>query len=198
MGFLNEIGSAIFNFVSGGIAEIVETSVKLLRVVAEVIEGLAKKLGIIESEEETEDIGDRALQAEADGYKLEDFDNYDEYMKFLRNFELDPEKSKKIEEDEKLAKGLDVITKKIEDQFDLKMDKFLVEVAKNIEFYNPKRIETYLEKFSESGLDLNDIIDTGKDFDKDIKVDQVRVEVEQQLNPNMSKGEIIDMLLEEK
>ena len=170
------------------IKEVVEIGIEVLKLTVDIIEGLAKKLGLIEEEEETEDLGDRALQAEEAGHKPEDFANYDQYLYFIRDFELDPEKSDELSEEEKLAKGLEVITSRIEDKLDTKMDELVIEVAKNPEFYNEDRLEKYVTKFKEEGLSLNEIASD------DSEIDDIKFEVEKELNPELNDMEIYDLI----
>ncbi|PRX23222.1 hypothetical protein BX659_1261 [Orenia metallireducens] len=57
---------------------------------------------------------------------------------------------------------------------------------------NEDRIKMYVDKFSEKGLDLNDIIDNNS---KEVK--GVKLEAEKGLNSNMSNIDILNMLKEQ-
>ncbi|MDY6294970.1 MAG: hypothetical protein SPL45_01550, partial [Schwartzia succinivorans] len=96
----------IVSFVSALLPKIIEIVGKDLLMFAQIIMGILKGLGLIKPEEDVEDLGDKALQAEEEGITPEKYDSYEEYLKAVEEFEIDPEKSKEIDEGKKLEKGV--------------------------------------------------------------------------------------------
>lgn len=78
---------------------------------AKMLESFFKAVGLLDETESVEDLGDRALQAEEAGeLDPEQFDSYEEYMKKVREFELDEERSKTITPEQKMEKGIELMT----------------------------------------------------------------------------------------
>ena len=98
-----------------GIASAALSVAKALGAVGLAIEGVkmvvnslvsvCKALGLIKEETEPEELGDKAIQAEEQGIKPENFKTYEEYVKAVENFEIDPEKSALTTEKEKHVKA---------------------------------------------------------------------------------------------
>lgn len=82
-----------------------------------VLDAVFKVLGLLKPDEKTEELGDRVVQAHEAGIRPERFDSYDEYMQEIRAFELDPEKSEKITQLQKITSGLAVQTWGVEEKF---------------------------------------------------------------------------------
>ena len=78
---------------------------------AKILEGFFKAAGLLDETESVENLGDRAIQAEEAGeLDPEQFDSYEEYMKKVREFELDEERSKTITPEQKMEKGVELMT----------------------------------------------------------------------------------------
>ena len=99
-----------------GIEDVVKTmkvflglTIEVAKLVGNILTEIVKSLGIINPDENATDLGDKALQAEAQGIVPEKYDNYQEYLKAVQNFELDPEKSTCFSEIDKLSKGVEFI-----------------------------------------------------------------------------------------
>ena len=96
---------------------------------------------MIKPETEVEDLGDKALQAEQDGIVPENFDSYEEYMKTVEDYETDPERSKQISQEDKMRKGLELISGVMIEKFkDFPMSDLLVSMGKNIDFFTPEKV----------------------------------------------------------
>lgn len=70
-----------------------------------------KELGIIEPDEKTVELGDKALQAEMDEehpIRPEDFDKYSDYIDAIKKYTPDPDLSSQISEEEKERKGMEL------------------------------------------------------------------------------------------
>lgn len=165
MGFWSSVGSAISSAISAvcsGVGRAVSalgsfamtygpTILGNLAPVTRVFGALAQMLGIFKSNEDIEDMGDRAIQAGEAGIQMEKYSNYDEYMTAIRNFELDPEKSKEIDKDKKLLTGIGLASKGIEDKFDLPEGTggiLATMVALNSAYFTEKRLDTWLKSDS--------------------------------------------------
>lgn len=143
------------------IGPILSIGIEILKVVVSALENLAKSLGIIEEDEDVEDLGDRALQSEK---QPDDFEEFDDYLNHIRSIEINPEKSANFSEGEKLAAGAIVLEKGIEVKTGQQMEDFLQDVVtKNPEYYNAEKIQDYIDVFSEEGVDLNKISDLEND-----------------------------------
>ena len=143
-----EIGSLVATM----LPKIIEIAGKNLLLVASIITGILKGLGIIDSGETPEDLGDKAIQAEESGIKPEDFDSYEEYVKAVQAFETDPEKSAQITENQKIEKGMEITTKVAVERFG---DSFIVEFAPLLAAYplffkGQEPYYFYTEKFKET------------------------------------------------
>lgn len=130
-GAIGAIGSAL-----GSIA----TVVGAISMIATAIHAICKALGIIK-EEKPEDLGDKALQAEEAGHKPEDFDTYDDYVKFVENFPLDPEKSKKYTPEEKALKGAELSACALQEKLgkDIDIAALISLAANNKDMFTDKR-----------------------------------------------------------
>ena len=112
-----------------------------LKAIGAVFTALCTALGLIKPETEVEDLGDKALQAEQDGIVPENFDSYEEYMKTVEDYETDPERSKQISQEDKMRKGLELISGVMIEKFkDFPMSDLLVSMGKNIDFFTPEKV----------------------------------------------------------
>lgn len=89
------------------ISDVCKIAVTGLKIIGNAILSIGKTLGIVKTDD-VEDLGDKALQAEDEGIKPENYDTYEEYAKTIDAFEINPEKSKQYSPEEKIAKGMDI------------------------------------------------------------------------------------------
>ena len=108
----------------GGLDDVIKTiktflslAVECAKIVGNVLTEIAKALGLIKPDENAIELGDKAIQAEAEGIVSEKFETYQEYLQAVRDFEIDPEKSMQISETDKLAKGAELITLCADEKF---------------------------------------------------------------------------------
>ena len=150
MGFWSSVGSAISSACSsigsaigsacsavmGGIGSVISNAGSLFSALAIVIpitgalgkvvaalDIIGKILGVQEPGEDTEDIGDRAIQAQEAGISPEDYATYKEYSAAIKNFELDPKRSAEISDLDKKLAGIATQAWAYEDKFDKLVDK---------------------------------------------------------------------------
>lgn len=109
-----------------------------LKQIGNILVSLGKALGLIKSEIKIEELGDKAIQS---GYKPEDYNSYSEYIKAVENFELDPEKSKLIPEEDKIKKGMELSAGIIIEKFDeFPIQEFCIAVGKNPNYFTEAKI----------------------------------------------------------
>lgn len=163
--FVSSVGSAISSGLSSAASwcgEKFSTLVSVGKVALDTVGGIAggllQGLGIFGKQETPENMGDRALQADAQGIFPDTFEDFGEYMESLRNFELDPEKSKKTTPDEKIFKGLEVAGRALEDKFNAptgSMANVWVLAGTNPDYFTSERFQSILN----SGMDVASIVD---------------------------------------
>lgn len=148
---LSAIGSAVSSFASS-VSTVIATTIEALAPIAEAIgkfaNALLQGLGIIKPDEDIEEFGDRALQAAAEGITPDKYENFEDYIEELRNFELDPEKSAKTPKTVKLTSGLALGTVGVEKKFDMEKGSlngvWFLPMA-NPEYFTSDRVQGMLE-----------------------------------------------------
>ena len=140
------IASAISGALSSVLSVVKTLLPTILKIVGPALEKLGKafesffkELGLIEKGDKVEEIGDRALQAEQDELqpiKLEDFDSHEKYLKAIKEYEINPEKSALTTTDDKLHKALEILLGMAIAQYGKSMADFGAIVMNNPEFYS--------------------------------------------------------------
>lgn len=169
------------------------TILKTLQTVQQVIGVVAKVLDVLNPQDSVSDIGSKALQAEKDGIKPENFDEYQDYINQIRSIQVNPEIATQYSETEKTLTGIAITSHAIEDKLGLPRDSIGIlccMIALNADYFTDKRINTWLD----AGLDLGKVIayfsndlgfaDTVKTEEKLIRLDSANrseYEVEQEL-----------------
>lgn len=86
---------SVMSFISTAV-EIVKTVISvakpLLEAIGNAILEIAKVFGVVTESENVEDLGEKALQAEEDGIKPEDYKSCEEYIKAIEKYEINPDK----------------------------------------------------------------------------------------------------------
>jgi len=144
---VSAISSAFHTFasVSTVLGNILENMPTLGGFLEKVAEAVLQALGITQPEEKVEDLGDRAFQAAGKDITPEKFENFDEYMKALREFELDPEASQNRSSAEKVVAGLAVGTMGLEKKFNTEpgsLDGLWLLPLANPDYFTPERIQS--------------------------------------------------------
>ncbi len=215
MGFFSSLGSALSSL--GGALGISNTATKLMVGVlgrlnpvigtvltvidiASTVLSIAKKLGLFDAAEKVEDLGDKAIQAADKGIKPENYKTYEEYVEAIRNFEVDPEKSKEIKEYDKLERGAQVALGLTMEKFGSGIGELLVEFSKRPDLWvaGTERIPSYIDYLKNNDVPVKPLQDymaqksillTDK---KDIE-GMVRA-VEKAINPQVSEDKISDIM----
>jgi len=114
------VGGAVSSFMAT-VGPTIATTLEAIKPIAEAISRFAtaflQSLSILKPTETVEEMGERALQAAAQGVTLESSDNFDDYLEKLRSVELDPDVSQKRTSQERLLAGLALSTVGIERTF---------------------------------------------------------------------------------
>lgn len=186
---ISSIGSAIgsgLSAVVGGIATAIERGAGWLGgVVGNFAKGILDALHITRPEEQVEDFGERVLQGAERGIKLESSQDFEDYLSKLRSFELDPDKSERRMQSEKLAAAMSVGTVAVERRFDLPQDMaaqvWLLPLV-NRELFTPERVTQWLAA-RQVGQLLFDYLEGKLSPDAGVDLAKQLHGMEQRLNP---------------
>ena len=199
---LGSLFSGIASVLSVVVTKLAPAILKIIGVQLEkfgrALENFFKELGLIEPEDNVEEIGDRALQAEQNDLhpiKIEDFDSHEKYLAALKEYEVDAEKSALIPKDDKFHKALEILLGAAIARYGQPMSEFSQIIVSNPDLYSqagrlnefaslirsdPKtfaEVINYMENKSTS-TEKNDAA-----FDK-------LVEMEKKVHPDVSDAEI--------
>lgn len=145
---VSAIGSALSSFaanIAPLLSNIISTLPSVFTLLLKFAPVFLAGLGILKPDEKVDDMGERALQAAEKGITIDMFDNFDDYMDALRNFDLDPEVASKRNPTEKLVAGLGVGTVGVEDKFLVERGSlnamWLLPIA-NPDYFTPDRMQS--------------------------------------------------------
>ena len=195
------IGAAAASFLStaattigalaGAAGNLLKLAGPLLGKVGDVIQVVGGLLGVLKPNENIEELGAKALDADK---KPEDFDSNAEYIDYLRNeIKLDKEKFDKATDGEKMARtavGASVVAKGIEEKkgFDIPTT-FWVKVAEQA--LKGKEINALIDTFKEDKLKSYVGYSEGKlNYKDEMKTGDKLVEMYKELEPELSLEEI--------
>lgn len=170
MGFFSSAFSAISSCLSG-VASMGLSLTGILTVVQAVL-AICKALGLFE-DKSPEELGDRAIQAEREGITPDKFETFDEYVKAIKAFELDPERSKEISAEEKNLKGAEVLLLLAAEKFPGVPIATFAELApiigKNPETFNDKALKVLGDLVKSDPTSVGEIASflTGREKDPD-------------------------------
>ena len=190
----------MFGFIAGIVAAatsvtnvLVSVSLVLrdLKTIGNILVTLGKALGLIKPDIKVSELGDKALQS---GYNPEDYDSYLEYVNAVENYNLDPEKSNLITEEDKLKKAMELaVGVTIEKYENLPVQEFCIAVGENIKYFTETKIKEIgkLIQLDESNISriLNYINGTERDSKQIQRVVDTLMEVEKISNPEISEKE---------
>ncbi len=219
MGWFSSICSGISSFVSKAVSVvssavktvggfIADTATKFLNtigtiekisLVVKVLETIAKGLGIIQEEENVEELGDKAMKANK---KPEDFDSINEYIAYLRQeIRSSPDELEQLQPEERLARhaiGSVLLSKAIEEKrsMEIPVDFWKATVEKGL---TAKEIDEFIQQFKQDGIEPKDFVKylkrevTGKQEDK---IDHSLVTAYKRLEPKLDEIEIEEKVVE--
>jgi len=152
---VSAIGPAISSFcakVLPTIAPILKEGVEILKAVGRIAEALLVIFQIYTPDDKVEDMGDRSIQAGEKGITPDQFDDFDDYMEAIRNFELDPQRSAEISFEAKIIAGLAVGAKGLDEKINVAdgtMANLWILAASNPDYFNTDRLKSIIDKASD-------------------------------------------------
>lgn len=187
---------ALTTFMEG--LAVADLALQGLKSLADTIIDLGKELGLIEPETDVEDLGDKAIQSDL---KPDDFDCYEEYLKAVEDYKLDPEKSKLSTEEKKIQKGIELTVGVMIDKYqDFSMDKFINMIGNNQNFFTEAKMGEIAKVIKTDGQNITDILNyvdgTEKNSTKIQGVVDTLVEIEKNTNPGISDKEAFKNVME--
>lgn len=199
---LGSLFSGIANVLSVVVTKLVPAIIKIIGVQLEkfgrALENFFKELGLIEPQDNVEEIGDKALQAEQDDLhpiKIEDFDSHEKYLAAIKEYEVDAEKSALIPKDDKFHKALEILLGAAIARYGQPMSDFSQIVVSNPDFYSKagrlNEFASLIRSDPKTFAELvnymeNKSISTEKN---DAAFDKL-VEMEKKVNPDATDAEI--------
>lgn len=170
---------------------VVGLAVEGLKVIGNVLMSLGKALGLIKPETNVIDLGDKAIQSE---YDPEKFNSYEEYVKAVEDYDLDPEKSKLMTDEEKIKKGMELVSGvMIEKYQDFPIEDFCIAVGQNPKFFTEAKMGEIANLIKSDGQNIPNILNyvngTEKNSDKIRNTVETLVDIEKKVNPAISDKE---------
>ena len=189
-----------------GIFEVVKTAVSIVSSLSttlgkglisfsNMLNGFLVGLGLIKEENDVNTLGDKKIKATESGVVPEKYSTYGDYLKALEDFEVDPERSLEISDDEKLKAGTQTQLEILVDKFGPDVVKDMSDLmAKNLDYFE-KRAPLYAEvQVSDSDFIPNvtqTILGKESDIEKYENTLDKMCEIEKKVEPEKS---IIDVL----
>lgn len=200
MGFFSGVIEAFTSAVAGVMKGLAVGGLALqgLKGLAATLIELGKELGLIEPETDVEDLGDKAMQSDL---KPDDFDCYEEYLKAVEDYKLDPEQSKLNKEDDKIRKGVELtIGVMIAKYQDFPMGEFINKIGHNQNFFTEAKMGELAKVIKTDGQSITDILNyvdgTEKNSTKIQGAVDTLVEIEKNTNPGISDKEAFKNVME--
>jgi acyl carrier protein len=192
---VKEVGKALVEKAT----EYLNLGIDALQKVVGVVETIAKALGIIKPEDDSEDLGDRAMRAEK---TIEDFDTTRDYINYLKQEIRAKTKDEleKLSPEERLARkalGTSILSKAIEEEFDTSIPVEFWEKATKAGL-GSKEIQEILQKFKDVGIEPSQFVKYLKrelNIKDEDKIEDVLVDAYRNLEPNANQKEIEEKIL---
>ena len=193
MGFFSGVIVAVTTAVAGVMKGLAVAGLALqgLKSLAAPLLELGKELGLIEPETDVEDLGDRAIQSDLNP---DDFDCYEEYLKSVEDYKLDPEKSKLSTEEKKIQKGIELTVGVMIDKYqEFPMGEFINMIGHNQSFFTESKMGELAIVIKTDGQSISDILHyvdgTEKNSTKIQGAVDTLLEIEKNTNPGLSDKE---------
>ena len=206
---MNRLGSNICTFGQKILSPFpnIDIAIRVIDAVVKIVKYIGKELGLIEKEEQIDEIGAKAMQE--DSLARDKFKSNQEYIEYLRNkVELDIEKFNKKSPEEKVAckaVGVAIVTRAIEEKTGIELPPEFLLNAEKIKL-SGQEVKTFIEKFKENGFNnmgiMTDYLQKNNDKSNSDKISATIGEGLKENNPKLSDDEvenkIIDMILESR
>ena len=200
MGFFSGVIVAVTTAVAGVMKGLAVAGLALqgLKSLAAPLLELGKELGLIEPETDVEDLGDKAIQSDLNP---DDFDCYEEYLKAVEDYKLDPEKSKLSTEEKKIQKGIELTVGVMIDKYqEFPMGEFINMIGHNQSFFTESKMGELAIVIKTDGQSISDILHyvdgTEKNNTKIQGTVDTLLEIEKNTNPGLSDKEAFKNVME--
>ena len=172
-----------------------------LKEIGKIIFAMAKIIGVIKPEIDIQEMGDKALQAEADGITPEKYDTYSDYVAALDSYIVNPEKSQKISEELKEIKGIEIAVCLIVEKFaDAPIVSFIESIIDNPEFFKDGKIEAFSEMINEDNSFITDFVGYVSGIEKNAeklnRISEKLLAVEKSVHPEISDKEAYKQVMQ--
>ncbi len=179
---------------------VVGLAVEGLKLLGNMITGIAKALGLIKKDVEVDELGDKALQAEEAGIKPERYETYEQYVRAVEEFELDPAKSLKYSDAEKTVKGIELSSGVTIEKFPgLPVADFYQHIATKPEYFTTERMKEFPKFFTTTGINIGDVLKymngTEKNSGKLDSVIESLKSIEKTIRPEISDRDALKNVL---
>ena len=170
----------------------------ILEPFAKAIEAFMKSLGLLGNEERVEELGDRALQAEADELhpiKVESFDSHEKYLEALKEYELDEEKSARIDPTDKMHRAIEILMGLAIETYGQPMMRFGEIVVSDPQFYSkPGRLSEFGNVLRTDRETFDDIVNyiegKGASTEKNDAAFNALVKIEKAVEPTANDADV--------
>jgi len=200
MGFFSGVIVAVTTAVAGVMKGLAVAGLALqgLKSLAAPLLELGKELGLIEPETDVEDLGDKAIQSDLNP---DNFDCYEEYLKAVEDYKLDPEKSKLSTEEKKIQKGIELTVGVMIDKYqEFPMGEFINMIGHNQSFFTESKMGELAIVIKTDGQSISDILHyvdgTEKNSTKIQGTVDTLLEIEKNTNPGLSDKEAFKNVME--
>lgn len=172
-----------------------------LKEIGKIIFTLAKIIGVIRPEIDIQEMGDKALQAEADGITPEKYDTYSDYIAALDSYVVDPERSQKISEELKEIKGVEIaVCLMVEKLADTPIVSFIESIFDNPDYFKDGKIEAFGEMINEDKNFIADFVGyvsgAEKNTEKIKSICETLVSVEKKVYPEISDKDAFKQIMQ--
>ena len=172
-----------------------------LKEIGKIIFAMAKIIGVIRPEMDIQEMGDKALQAEADGITPEKYDTYSDYVAALDSYVVDPERTQKISEELKEIKGVEIVVCLMIEKFaDTPVVSFIESIFDNPEYFKGGKIETFSEMINEDKNFIADFVGyisgTEKNAEKISSISETLATVEKKVYPEISDKDAYKQIMQ--
>ncbi|MGL4985870.1 MAG: hypothetical protein ACRC5H_01880 [Treponemataceae bacterium] len=171
---------------------IIGMAIQGLKVIGNALLGLGKMLGLIKQETTVEEIGDKALQAADEGITPKNFDSFEDYVKAIDNFEVDPKKSKLTTAEQKTIRGIELGASLLTEKYpQLPLKDFCIFISKNGDYFKkPDKTAAFFELATKDQKSFTEVVKYMTGAEKnDAKINSAIstiMNIEKSINPKLS------------
>lgn len=179
-----------------------EVALRCLKIICDIAIGVLKGLDVLGPNCSIEELTDKAILAEEDGITPDSCGSFEEYMKKIDEYDIDPERAASITEEQRTQKTAELTTRFAKEVLNgFPVSQFLPLVCENPEYFTAEKIALISERIGKDKKVLGDDMicyfrEQDRQEDYILKVEDVLIEIEQAINPKLSEEEALDNILE--